>query len=258
MKIQFTRNKIIGGVAILCILAVAFFWGGDFAASTAQGADHEQVASAEKEGNIQQSAPEDPEEKTPDEAESPEGNNAETAGQDRKLETAKSSEKDPASDIQAAGKPSVPDNTSNSTTEDGKELYCTLSIRCDTLLNNMESLSKGKEELVPANGVVLDSSRVVFYEGESVFNVLQREVKKKKIHMEFVKTPAYNSIYIEGIHNLYEFDCGELSGWMYKVNDIFPGYGSSRYSLKDGDVVEWVYTCDWGRDVGASIGGRQE
>lgn len=60
----------------------------------------------------------------------------------------------------------------------------------------------------------------------------------------------YNSAYIEGIHNLYEFDVGELSGWMYSVNDWFPNYGCSRYQLQDGDVVEWVYTCDLGEDVG--------
>ncbi len=67
--------------------------------------------------------------------------------------------------------------------------------------------------------------------------------------MEFEDTPIYNSAYIEGIANLYEFDCGELSGWMYKVNGWFPNYGCSRYQLKAGDKVEWVYTCDLGVDV---------
>lgn len=37
---------------------------------------------------------------------------------------------------------------------------------------------------------------------------------------------------------------------MYKVNGWFPNYGASRYQLKAGDVVEWVYTCNLGRDVG--------
>ena len=103
---------------------------------------------------------------------------------------------------------------------------------------------------MPGDGVIFPAQEVSFYEGESVFNVLQREMEKAKIHMEFVSTPMYNSAYIEGINNLYEFDCGELSGWMYKVNDWFPNYGCSRYQLKDGDVVEWVYTCDLGVDVG--------
>ena len=107
-----------------------------------------------------------------------------------------------------------------------------------------------KVELVPADGWILQPMTVTFYEGESVFNVLQRTCKQQKIHMEFSNTPIYNSAYIEGIHNLYEFDVGNLSGWMYKVNGWFPNYGCSRYQLKDGDVIEWVYTCDLGYDVG--------
>lgn len=46
-----------------------------------------------------------------------------------------------------------------------------------------------------------------------MFDVLLREMKKNKIHMEFSMTPIYNSNYIEGINNLYEFDAGELQ-WM--------------------------------------------
>ena len=130
------------------------------------------------------------------------------------------------------------------------EYTCTLSISCATILDNMDLCNKEKRELVPEDGWILKPMTVTFYEGESVFNVLQRTCKQQKIHMEFVNTPAYNSAYIEGIHNLYEFDVGNLSGWMYKVNDWFPNYGCSRYALKDGDIVEWVYTCDLGYDVG--------
>lgn len=138
------------------------------------------------------------------------------------------------------------------------EYTCTLSVRCDTILNNMDWLDPEKTELVPEDGVIFPATKVTFYEGESVFNVLQREMKKSKIHMEFENTPIYNSAYIEGINNLYEFDCGELSGWMYKVNDWFPNYGCSRYGLRDGDVVELVYTCSLGADVGGfySTGGE--
>ena len=130
------------------------------------------------------------------------------------------------------------------------EYTCTLSISCATILDNMDLCDPEKRELVPEDGWILKPMTVTFYEGESVFNVLQRTCKQQKIHMEFVNTPAYNSAYIEGIHNLYGFDVGNLSGWMYKVNDWFPNYGCSRYALKDGDIVEWVYTCDLGSDVG--------
>ncbi len=127
---------------------------------------------------------------------------------------------------------------------------CTISISCASILENMGWLDPEKAELVPEDGWILEPVETVFYEGESVFNVLQRVCKQNGIHMEFTNTPMYNSAYIEGINNLYEFDCGELSGWMYKVNDWFPNYGSSRYALKEGDVIEWVYTCSLGIDVG--------
>ena len=130
------------------------------------------------------------------------------------------------------------------------EYTCTLSISCATILDNMELCNKEKRELVPEDGWILKPMTVTFYEGESVFNVLQRTCKQQKIHMEFSNTPIYNSAYIEGINNLYEFDVGNLSGWMYRVNDWFPNYGCSRYLLQDGDVIEWVYTCDLGDDVG--------
>ncbi|MBO4725584.1 MAG: DUF4430 domain-containing protein, partial [Firmicutes bacterium] len=127
---------------------------------------------------------------------------------------------------------------------------CTISISCATILDHMDWLEDEKKPLVPEDGVILKATKVTFYEGESVFNVLQRTCKQNKIHMEFVDTPMYNSAYIEGINNLYEFDCGQLSGWMYSVNGWFPNYGCSRYQLKDGDIIKWVYTCDLGYDVG--------
>ncbi|MDR0425014.1 MAG: DUF4430 domain-containing protein, partial [Clostridiales Family XIII bacterium] len=136
-------------------------------------------------------------------------------------------------------------------TKIGEAAYtATLSVRCDTVLSNLKHLDPDKHELVPADGIIYPPTKVTFYEGESVFNLLQREMKRAKIHMEFVNTPIYNSAYIEGINNIYEFDVGELSGWVYNVNGWFPNYGCSRYSLKDGDVIEWLYTCDLGRDVG--------
>ena len=130
------------------------------------------------------------------------------------------------------------------------------SVKCDTILQNIALLDSEKVNLVPDDGVIFEEKTVSFYEGESVFNLLMREMKRNKIHMEFVNTPIYNSAYIEGIANLYEFDCGELSGWMYKVNGWFPNYGCSRYQLKPGDKVEWVYTCNLGIDVGGNYSAR--
>lgn len=150
------------------------------------------------------------------------------------------------------GKPK-PVEPENQEVDKRKTYTCTFSIECSTILNNLEQLDPDKLEMVPSGGVILPQTKVTFYEGESVFDVLQRVCKEHGIHMESSWTPIYNSAYIEGIHNLYEFDCGSLSGWMYHVNGWYPNYGCSRYQLKDGDVVEWRYTCDLGNDVGRGM-----
>ena len=136
------------------------------------------------------------------------------------------------------------------TSSAGGSATCTFSISCATILNNWDDCDESKKPLVPADGVILPTTTVTFTEGESVFDVLQRLCRENGIHMESSWTPMYNSAYVEGINNLYEFDVGSLSGWMYSVNGWFPNYGCSRYALQNGDVVNWVYTCDLGYDVG--------
>lgn len=130
------------------------------------------------------------------------------------------------------------------------ELTCSLEIRCDKLIGNAD-LDPDKVELVPEDGSLFLVTDVVFFEGESVFNVLQRTMKQNKQHLEFVQTPLYNSAYIEGICNLYAYDASDLSGWMYSVNGAFPNYGCSQYVVQAGDVIVWHYTCDLGADLGA-------
>ena len=105
-----------------------------------------------------------------------------------------------------------------------------------------------------ANGVILATSSVQFYDGETVFDVLKRACKAAGIQLEYSWTPMYDSYYIEGINHLYEFDCGLESGWMYKVNGWLPNYGCSKYTLEDGDAIVWCYTCNGlGADVGGSV-----
>ncbi|MBE6859661.1 MAG: DUF4430 domain-containing protein, partial [Ruminococcus sp.] len=146
------------------------------------------------------------------------------------------------------GKP-MPVEPENQEINDDKAFTCTFSIECSTILNNLNDLEADKREIVPSNGIILPPTVVTFYEGESVFDVLQRVCKENNIHMEASWTPVYNSAYVEGINNLYEFDCGNLSGWMYCVDGWYPNYGCSRYQLKDGETVEFRYTCDLGKDV---------
>lgn len=128
-------------------------------------------------------------------------------------------------------------------------LSSSLTVRCDTLLDNMDSIAPEKIQLVPGDGLILPETEVEFSDGESAFHVLERELKKRNIHFEFTNAPMYDSVYIEGIGNLYEFDAGNLSGWMYRVNGKVPSVGCSQYKLENGDKIEFLYTCNMGRDL---------
>lgn len=137
-------------------------------------------------------------------------------------------------------------------TEDSETV--TLSIRCDTVLDNWDKLDRQlrSSKYVPADGVILPETTYVLRQGDTVFDILNRACRYHKIQMEYQGADAsvYNSVYIKGIHYLYEFSCGELSGWVYRVNGDYAGKGCSACRLEDGDRVEWIYTCDLGRDVG--------
>lgn len=151
---------------------------------------------------------------------------------------------------QDAAEPADAPDTAPETKDD--TLTCYVTISCAQILNNMDQLTDGKESLVPSSGVLLSRKAVTFQPGETAFDVLKRVTKDNRIHMESRFTPAYNSAYICGIGNLYEFDCGPESGWMYCVNGWYPNYGVSNYELKDQDDLRFNYTCDLGRDLGGS------
>ena len=160
------------------------------------------------------------------------------------------------SDVGVIGRPDGPTSTitTDSTTQSST---CTISIRCDTLLDHMDSLSMGTASLVPEDGCLLAETLIELQPGDSVFDVLQRATERNDIQLEFSTSPLYDSKYIEGIGNLYEMDAGPLSGWTYSVNGVFPGYGTSQYTVSAGDVIEFLYTCDLGADVGNPAGALQ-
>lgn len=257
MWFQKNKWKIILPALVIAVLAAAFCFGGDVpppevldavaetptASTVPETEASPKLAPAGKEQSVPTSTPVDTPEKEP------EATPASTPELQPPAETEPEFNQDQyLTDPVPEGKPlpTEPQDATISTTA----YTCSIAISCATILENMDALDSAKADLIPADGWILPPAAVTFYEGESVFNVLQRTCKQQKIHMEFEDTPIYNSAYIEGIHNLYEFDVGELSGWMYSVNDWFPNYGCSRYQLTDGDVICWVYTCDLGRDVG--------
>ncbi len=154
-------------------------------------------------------------------------------------------------------------NPSTTYTTDSELITCTIEISCTTILNNKDMLDESKAPFVPSDGVILKKTTVQVEKGATAFDVLKkvcaenhcgdncRYCQSGGIQLEYRFTPAYDSYYIEGIHQLYEFDCGDNSGWMYSVNGVFPNKGCNQYTVKNGDTIKFLYTCSLGSDIGS-------
>lgn len=104
---------------------------------------------------------------------------------------------------------------------------------------------------ISAKEVPMPLSAVEVQEGDTVLSVLKRSVESEGIQMEY--TGGGEAAYVEGIDNVYEFDRGTGSGWMYSVNGIFPNRGAGVIKLIPGDKVEWQYTTNLGKDLNSEL-----
>ncbi len=115
----------------------------------------------------------------------------------------------------------------------------TLSIRCDKVA--------GKAPHIPVDGVILPETALPIAAGDTVYTILTDAARAHGFHME--ASGASGMIYINSIGNIYEFDFGDLSGWVYLVNGESASVGCDQYVLKPGDQVAFHYTLDLGRDI---------
>ncbi|WP_270166335.1 S-layer homology domain-containing protein [Paenibacillus sp. SYP-B4298] len=113
------------------------------------------------------------------------------------------------------------------------------------------------EKISIGQGYIIEPVYVELKSGDTAFTLMERYAESQG------KSVAYrgsaDSLYVEGIDGLSEFDHGIYSGWMYSVNDSYPSYSAGTKTLQAGDVLRWRYTKDLGKDIGgfdSIIGGQ--
>ncbi|WP_051123197.1 DUF4430 domain-containing protein [Paenisporosarcina sp. FSL H8-0542] len=106
--------------------------------------------------------------------------------------------------------------------------------------------------VISSSEVPLTPVKMEFKEGDTVLDALIQITKKHKIQMDY-RGGKGASAYVEGIANVYEFDRGQGSGWMYRVNGVFPDRGAGTVPLMVDDHVEWLYTTSLGEDLKADL-----
>lgn len=134
---------------------------------------------------------------------------------------------------------------------------CKVTIDCTAILSDRENLKAEKADFVPQDGFILRQKEVDLFEGDTTFDVLKRACeentcagkceycKKNGIALDAEYNASFGSHYVKGIHQLYEKDCGEMSGWSCMIGGEMPDYSNGDPAVKDGDSVEFVFVTSW-------------
>lgn len=113
-----------------------------------------------------------------------------------------------------------------------------LSVSCASVLEQGEAVPESVRALVPNDGILF-SGQVEFASGEDLLTVFLRAMREAKI-------PAVcDGAYVTSVGGVATGDCGPMSGWMFTVNGEYPTVGCDAVFPQDGDIVEWIYICEW-------------
>ena len=91
-------------------------------------------------------------------------------------------------------------------------------------------------------GIILSDYSVSINEATNVFDATFIACRENEILMS--SRGLSGTRYIEGIADLYEFDYGPASGWVFYVNEISSTKSSGVYELNEGDEIRWEYVIE--------------
>ena len=122
----------------------------------------------------------------------------------------------------------------------------TLTVSCENLLGD----DRADDELraaVPDDGLLVPPTEVTVLEGDTAFTLLERVCAERGLALDVQR--GLSGVYVQGIGGVREFDCGALSGWLFRINGEIRSTDSGSVVLQDGDVLEFLYTCELGADI---------
>lgn len=120
-----------------------------------------------------------------------------------------------------------------------ERITVSLSVNC----KNAVDAGYEAAEKISADGVILGEKSVEINKDSTVFDLLNQ------CGLVIGSSSSAAGKYVYSINSLSEKDCGNKSGWIYKVNGTVVQKACSAYILNEGDAVEWIYTLNGGRDV---------
>ena len=113
----------------------------------------------------------------------------------------------------------------------------TLTVSCENLLRDDRA----------DDGLLVPPTEVTVLEGDTAFTLLERVCAERGLALDVQR--GLSGVYVQGIGGVREFDCGALSGWLFRINGEIRSTDSGSVVLQDGDVLEFLYTCELGADI---------
>jgi len=131
--------------------------------------------------------------------------------------------------------------TKRHTATQSKTVTCTITVECKNIHKHMSQLKSGHERFVPNDGYIIHAESHTVDRGSTAYDVLKLACNAHGIRLT-AKSTSYG-VYVVGINNLDEKDCGSASGWMYKVNGTAPMTSCGKYKMDSGDNLVFYYVC---------------
>lgn len=123
------------------------------------------------------------------------------------------------------------------------EEVCYITIECKSILKHLGDLKPGHEKYVPSDGYLLRKYSCTYKSGDTAYDILKRSCAAQ--HIKITAQNTVYGVYIAGINNIDEKDCGDESGWLYSVNGKFPSITCGKQKVKPNDEILFTYTCEY-------------
>lgn len=120
-----------------------------------------------------------------------------------------------------------------------KTITVTILVDCKTAVEKGDSVAAA----ISSAGTIFGTRSITLKKDATVYDAL------KKTGLVIGSSTSGMGVYVYSIQSLAENACGPGSGWLYSVNGKFHQTSCSNYRLKDGDKIQWRYTCNNGKDM---------
>lgn len=130
------------------------------------------------------------------------------------------------------------------------EKIVTLTINAQILLNKdvKDKLKPEVQSFVPETGFFAKDVKIgVTGDDVTVEQVLEAYAKDRDLKLDMADSSGFK--YLSGINNILGGSTGDMSGWLYIVNNVMPNVGIADTKIKGNENIVFIYSNDGGKDI---------